>query len=114
MTKIRFLMAIILLVSALFATLPLRAQELNQETNLVATLAYDGPVQAGKTVTIAIHFSPVSEEWHGYWSNPGDAGLGMQLEWDLPPGWVVGEAQYPVPQQLRIIGLMNHLSLIHI
>jgi DsbC/DsbD-like thiol-disulfide interchange protein/cytochrome c biogenesis protein CcdA len=107
--QFRILTAIILLVSALFATLPLRAQGLNQDTNLVATLAYEEPVRAGETITVAIHFSPVSDEWHGYWSNPGDAGLGIELEWDLPEGWRAGEPQYPVPQQLRIIGLMNHI-----
>jgi DsbC/DsbD-like thiol-disulfide interchange protein/cytochrome c biogenesis protein CcdA len=107
--KIRILAAIILLVSAMFAALPLRAQAVEQDTNLVATLAYEGPVRAGETTMVAIHFSPVSDEWHGYWSNPGDAGLGMQLEWNLPAGWSAGEPQYPVPQQLRIIGLMNHI-----
>ena len=38
--------------------------------------------------------------WHGYWKNPGDAGLGMTLEWDLPDGWSAGEPLYPVPHML--------------
>ena len=25
--------------------------------------------------------------WHGYWRNPGDAGLPMEVDWDLPPGF---------------------------
>jgi len=107
--QIRILIAIFLLVSVLFAALPLRAQSTSQDTNLVASLAYEGSVSAGETLMVAIHFSPVSDEWHGYWSNPGDAGLGIQLEWQLPDGWIVGEPQYPVPQPLRIIGLMNHI-----
>jgi DsbC/DsbD-like thiol-disulfide interchange protein/cytochrome c biogenesis protein CcdA len=47
--------------------------------------------------------------WHGYWSNPGDAGLPMKVEWDLPPGWSVGPLRYPVPTRLTIAGIMNYV-----
>ena len=80
-----------------------------QPNNLEAELLADGPARAGETVTLAIVFDPVAPEWHGYWKNPGDAGLGMQLAWDLPEGWEVGEPQYPVPQRLMIANLMNHI-----
>ena len=33
--------------------------------------------------------------WHGYWLNPGDAGLPMSVEWSFPPGWSVGPLRYP-------------------
>src|SRR3546814_20857489 len=89
----------------LFAAGPLRAQG----TNLDATLVAGGPAVAGEIVTVAIHFSPRTKEWHGYWSNPGDAGLGLTLEWDLPEGWSAGWPVYPVPQRLTIGGLMNHV-----
>ncbi|MDN3644832.1 protein-disulfide reductase DsbD family protein [Pontixanthobacter aestiaquae] len=79
------------------------------EPNIKATLVADGPAVPGENVTLAIHFEPVSDEWHGYWANPGDAGYGMQLEWDLPAGWTAGEPQYPVPQKLLISNLMNHI-----
>ena len=110
------------LLSAAALVGPARAQD----NNLVGSLHAEGPASAGETLTLAIHFEPVSDEWHGYWSNPGDAGLGMALDWDLPDGWEAGEPQYPVPQKLSIVGLMNHvykgayavlvpiLSLIHI
>lgn len=58
---------------------------------------------------LALHFKPRSEEWHGYWSNPGDAGQGMDLTLDLPEGWRAGEPLYPVPTRLEIAGLMNHI-----
>ncbi|WP_209348173.1 protein-disulfide reductase DsbD domain-containing protein [Pontixanthobacter sp. CEM42] len=79
------------------------------DPNIEATLVADGPAIAGEDLTLAIHFEPVSEEWHGYWENPGDAGYGMQLEWDLPEDWTAGEPQYPVPKKLLISGLMNHI-----
>ena len=47
--------------------------------------------------------------WHGYWLNPGDAGLPMSVEWQLPPGCRCGPLRYPVPTRLTIAGLMNYV-----
>ena len=79
-----------------------------QPTNISASLAYEQSPQPGGTVTLAIHMKP-GPGWHGYWQNPGDAGLGMTLDWKLPQGWSAGAPQYPVPQTLLISGLMNHV-----
>jgi len=35
--------------------------------------------------------------WHTYWKFSGDAGLPTELKWKLPPGWKVGEIQWPIP-----------------
>ena len=45
--------------------------------------------------------------WHGYWLNPGDAGLPMNVEWHLPAGWSVGPLRYPVPTRLLVSGIVN-------
>ncbi|MCW2337541.1 DsbC/DsbD-like thiol-disulfide interchange protein/cytochrome c biogenesis protein CcdA [Sphingobium sp. B2D3A] len=65
---------------------------------------------AGSTVTLAIVMKPKAG-WHGYWGNPGDAGQGMQVAWDLPTGTglKIGDFRYPVPDRLLIAGLMNHV-----
>ncbi|MBU1607296.1 MAG: thioredoxin family protein [Alphaproteobacteria bacterium] len=98
---------------ALFACALLFATGLDaqapRENTIRAELFADGPAQAGEEWTLALHFTPVAEEWHGYWRNPGDAGYGMELDWQLPPGWEAGEPLYPVPEQLVISGLMNHI-----
>ena len=47
--------------------------------------------------------------WHGYWLNPGDAGLPMQVDWKLPKGASVGPLRYPVPHRLNIAGIMNYV-----
>ncbi|MXP26011.1 thiol:disulfide interchange protein [Altererythrobacter indicus] len=79
-----------------------------RQNNIAAELVAEGPAQPGKIVWLALHFRP-SEGWHGYWSNPGDAGFGMELAWKLPAGWKAGDPLYPLPQQLVISGLMNHV-----
>lgn len=101
------LQALLALV-ALALSAPAQAQQA-AGTNIRAALVADGPPVAGRTWTVALHFTPKSSEWHGYWKNPGDAGVGMTLKWRLPAGWQAGEPLYPVPKTLTISGLMNHV-----
>lgn len=101
----RILVALCLVLAAAFAAHPAAAQDINIRASLVA----EGPVAPGGEAMLALRFQPVGPEWHGYWKNPGDAGLGMQLEWTLPEGVTVGEPLYPVPKRLLIDGLMNHI-----
>ncbi|MCK9541950.1 MAG: thioredoxin family protein [Novosphingobium sp.] len=77
-------------------------------THIAASLVVEDGGLPGGTVTVAIRMQP-GPGWHGYWLNPGDAGLGMELDWSLPSGMTAGEPRYPVPQTLMIAGLMNHV-----
>jgi DsbC/DsbD-like thiol-disulfide interchange protein/cytochrome c biogenesis protein CcdA len=69
-------------------------------------LVAEGPAVPGGEVELALRMR-TRPGWHGYWSNPGDAGLPMTVDWRLPPGFSVGELRYPVPTRLRIGELMN-------
>ena len=71
-------------------------------------MAESQQVQAGQSVTLAFVMKP-KPTWHGYWENPGDAGIGMSFDWDLPEGVTAGKAQYPVPDRLLIAGIMNYI-----
>lgn len=79
------------------------------DAKIAVALYADGAPLAGQEWMLALRFTPSASEWHGYWSNPGDAGQGLKLWLDLPDGWQIGEARYPVPQRLTISGLMNHI-----
>ena len=63
---------------------------------------------AGATVAVAIETRPQAG-WHGYWSNPGDAGFPTQLTWTLPRGVTAGAPAWPVPGTLVVSGLMNYV-----
>ncbi|MEG3085911.1 protein-disulfide reductase DsbD family protein [Sphingomonas sp. PB4P5] len=63
---------------------------------------------AGSTVTLALDTRP-ERDWHGYWSNPGDAGFPATLTWTLPAGVTASTPAYPVPGTLLIAGLMNYV-----
>lgn len=62
----------------------------------------------GQEVTLAFASTP-QPGWHGYWKNPGEAGIETQLAWTLPTGVAVGPLAYPVPQKLLIAGIMNYV-----
>lgn len=98
---LRWLLLCIALSGAQIAT----AQELNVPGRLLAETDRPAP---GTSVTLAFLFEP-KPGWHGYWENPGDAGLGLQLEWKLPEGVTASKAHFPVPKPLLIGGLMNHV-----
>ena len=64
--------------------------------------------RAGEPVMLGIDTRP-APGWHGYWRNPGDAGLPSQFRWTLPKGARVGEVAWPIPTTLLIAGLMNYV-----
>ena len=76
--------------------------------NIRPQLVAEGPAPPGGEVELAIHMR-TAPGWHGYWQNPGDAGLPMSVEWQLPPGFEAGPLRYPVPSRLTIAGLMNYV-----
>ncbi len=62
----------------------------------------------GSRITIALVMDP-EKDWHGYWENPGDAGVPTIVKWTVPAGVSVGPLRYPVPQRLIVLGLMNYV-----
>jgi DsbC/DsbD-like thiol-disulfide interchange protein len=94
----RFLILFALLLAPAFA------QARGIEPELVA----EGAAPPGGEVELAI-LMKTRPGWHGYWLNPGDAGLPMDIEWQLPPGYSVGPLRYPVPTRLTVAGIMNYV-----
>lgn len=103
LSLLRRLGLVLVLLCAVLAV-PASAQ---QRARMAADLVAEAPPVPGETMTVALRFRP-REGWHGYWSNPGEAGLGMTLDWSLPQGWQAGEPVYPVPDLLFLFGIANH------
>ena len=79
------------------------------ETHIrVSLLSESDRPAAGSTVMLAVAMQP-TPGWHGYWRNPGDAGLENRAAWTLPAGASAGAFAYPVPGRLVLGGLMNHV-----
>jgi thiol:disulfide interchange protein len=66
------------------------------------------------TVGLVLHMAP---GWHTYWKFSGDAGLPTEIKWNLPPGWKVGDIQWPIPQKtndpgdIQTYGYQNEVML---
>ncbi|MBB5351422.1 thiol:disulfide interchange protein DsbD [Haloferula luteola] len=58
------------------------------------------PVQAALKLTL-------DEGWHSYWVNPGDSGMPVSIEWELPDGWVAGPLLYPIPERFVTSGMVG-------
>ncbi len=102
------LLASLVLAGGAWAQEARPAKALYGDGNIAVELFID-PAPVKGTQMLGLRFTPKSPEWHGYWSNPGDAGQGMRLTLNLPAGWTAGDPLYPVPQRLTISGLMNHI-----
>ncbi len=106
MTRLALLLAwLALLLGSGQAHAQLPAMEIHVHAELEAETLRPA---AGSTVTLAISMRP-DKGWHGYWINPGDAGEGLSLDWQLPPGVKVGTPRFPVPETLIISGFMNYV-----
>ena len=55
----------------------------------------------GETQWFAI-LQEIRPGWHVFWTNPGDAGLPLDLTWSLPPGFEAGDIRHPVPQYIPV------------
>ena len=73
--------------------------------------ADDHPVQAqfladveavapGQSFRLGIELT-MQEKWHTYWLFSGDAGLPIEVEWQLPAGVVAGSLQWPLPNKFE-------------
>ena len=86
----------------------LLAPALAQARGIEPQLLAEGPAQPGGEIDLALHMR-TNPGWHGYWQNPGDAGLPMDVKWTLPTGYSVGPLRYPVPSRLTVAGLMSYV-----
>src|SRR5882724_1736808 len=81
-----------------FATVPHGLGQAYQGKQLVKAelLADTSGIVPGKPFTIGLLLR-MAPRWHTYWKFSGDAGLPTELKWKLPPGWKIGEIQWPIP-----------------
>ena len=93
---------LLILLALLFVSALAQARGIDPE------LVAEGPAPAGGEVELALHMR-TNPGWHGYWRNPGDAGLPMEVNWQLPPGFSAGPLRYPVPSRLTVADLMNYV-----
>ncbi|ODP38618.1 protein-disulfide reductase DsbD family protein [Sphingomonas turrisvirgatae] len=96
------------LACLLASAAPAAAQPAGANNLAVELVAETDMPAPGSDVTLAFAATP-DPGWHGYWKNPGDAGLETRLDWQLPRGVTASDLAYPVPTRLLIAGIMNYV-----
>jgi thiol:disulfide interchange protein DsbD len=82
---------------AIFLAPLVSAQNYQGRELVKATLLADtSAIVPGKPFTAGL-FLRMAPGWHTYWKFSGDAGLPTEIKWKLPPGWKVGEIEWPIP-----------------
>ena len=69
---------------------------------------------AAEPFTAVIHLT-LAPDWYLYWTNPGDAGLPLAVQWTLPDGFRAGELRFPTPEKIvheEIVAYGYHHELI--
>ena len=83
-------MAKLFLILALLLV-PAIARASNLDVRLIAETTRPA---AGQSVALAFEMTP-KPGWHGYWQNPGDAGVETRVAWTLPGGVTAGPLATP-------------------
>jgi len=55
-------------------------------------------IAPGDSFWVSLHCD-LSDSWHAYWKNPGDAGMAPSIEWKLPEGFTLESVEWPVPER---------------
>jgi thiol:disulfide interchange protein DsbD len=94
-------------VLATLLSLEARAQAMPRDPVVQVTLISQmSEVAPGQTIWLAMHQN-IYPGWHTYWLNAGDAGAPPSLDWHLPDGYTAGDLNFPPPERIPYIDLMN-------
>ena len=58
---------------------------------------------AGASFCLGLHLRHPTGA-HSYWKHPGIVGLATTVAWELPPGFVAGDIQWPAPEVVKMAG----------
>lgn len=86
---------------------PVAAQVVDLSQPLAVHLLSESEgVEAGNSFLIGIDLH-LQDGWHTYWKNPGDAGMPVEVEWELPKGFQVRALHWPEPERFEQDGFVG-------
>jgi thiol:disulfide interchange protein len=100
-------LALGLLAAVLIAGMPGDAPAGPSPLVRVDLVSESAGIASGAAVWVGIR-QRIAEGWHTYWSNPGDSGEPLTVEWALPPGFTADAIVWPHPERIRVGPAMSH------
>lgn len=68
---------------------------------------YSAVSEDAEYIELGVLLSP-NKGWHAYWSNPGDVGKGIDIQWQLPEGFEASSPRLPTPHVIPFMGLNTY------
>lgn len=93
---LRTTLLVVLLVCGLAAQQPPKDTSPHSSAELVSEYS---TVVPGEPFTLGLAMK-LDPEWHSYWVNPGDAGLGTKIKWNNTNGATISDVIYPTPHYI--------------
>lgn len=87
--------------------IPLQLNGAAEITPIKVELIQEEVANPGQPFWVAIRLNLKPEE-HIYWKNPGEAGIPLSIDWQLPPGFKVGDLQWPYPEKFSVGDMLGY------
>lgn len=96
-----------LLLLAMIVCMPFQISAAEGDSYVKARLIQEeATIQPGRPFWVAVHLN-LEKDWHVYWKNPGDAGIPLKVEWNLPPGFEATPLQWPFPEKFEVAEMVG-------
>jgi thiol:disulfide interchange protein len=86
---------------------PLAPSTAGTDEVTITLIAEHDKASPGEQVWLGVR-QKIKPEWHTYWRNPGESGIGTSIKWTLPDGVRVGEIQWPTPHRIKQGDIINY------
>ena len=96
----------VLICASLISTQALTDNLVDASDSRIEILTESTFITPGDELLIGFKFT-LNPGWHTYWENPGDAGEGASIKWNLPNDVSASEILWPGPQRIPVEPLMT-------
>ena len=96
----------LLICASLISTQALADNIVDASDSRIEILTESISITPGDELLIGFKFT-LNPGWHTYWENPGDAGEGASIKWNLPNDVSASEILWPGPQRIPVEPLMT-------
>ena len=79
---------------------------MNASDSRIEMLTESNSMNPGDELLVGFKFT-LNPGWHTYWENPGDAGAGASIKWNLPNDVVASKILWPGPERIPVEPLMT-------
>ena len=96
----------LIICASLISTQALTNNIVDVSDSRIEMLIESNSMNPGDEMLVGFKFT-LNPGWHTYWENPGDAGEGASIKWNLPNDVSASEILWPGPERIPVEPLMT-------